>query len=220
MGSLQTLAFLAGLGTADPSAAEMAAPVDLSGVDAVVVTGEALSVAATTDPARPLAAALQRTEDCAASLKVDGHVLTVDVREQSSVWPRDCRPTLALNLRPGTALALRPAAVEATLDGRFGAVAVQVHAAKLSLSGQARTLDLTANAVQATLRADDPGEAIRIQADAADLDLGFRRGTPVSYQVDARVSMVDSTIPAAAGDRPPRVSIKGEFVRARIGYDD
>ncbi|MFE0754041.1 hypothetical protein ACFW16_08820 [Inquilinus sp. NPDC058860] len=219
MGSLQTLAFLAGLGTADPSAADLAAPVDLSGVDMVVVTGGGLSVAATTDPGRPLLATLRRSEDCAATLRLEGRVLTVDVREQSSVWPRDCRPSLSLNLRPGADLSLRPAAVSATLNGRFGAVAVEAKAAELSLAGQARTLDLSARALQATLRADDPGQAIRIQADAADLDLGFRRGTPVSYQVDARVSVVDSTIPAAAADRP-LVSIKGEFVRARIGYAD
>ncbi|WP_225773588.1 hypothetical protein [Inquilinus sp. Marseille-Q2685] len=219
MGSLQTLAFLAGLGTADPSAAELAAPIDLSGVDTVVVTGGGLSVTATTDPGRPLLATLQRSEDCAATLRVEGRVLTVDVREQSSVWPRDCRPSLSLNLRPGADLSLRPAAVSATLSGRFGAVAVEVQAAELSLAGQARTLDLSARALQATLRANDPGQAIRIQADAADLDLGFRRGTPVSYQVDARMSVVDSTIPASAVDRP-LVSIKGEFVRARIGYAD
>lgn len=219
MGSLQTLAFLAGLGTADPSAADLAAPVDLSGVDMLVVTGGGLSVAATTDPRRPLLATLQRSEDCAATLRLEGHVLTVDVREQSSVWPRDCRPELSLNLRPGADLSLRPAAVSATLSGRFGAVAVDVQAAELSLAGQARTLDLSARALQATLRVTDPGQAIRIQADAADLDLGFRRGTPVSYQVDARMSVVDSTLPAAAVDRP-LVSIKGEFVRARIGYAD
>jgi hypothetical protein len=219
MGSLQTLAFLAGLGTADPSAADLAAPVDLSGVDAVVVTGGGVSVAATTDPGRPLLATLQRPEDCVATVRVEGHVLTVDVREQSSVWPRDCRPTLSLNLRPGADLALRPAAVEATLAGRFGAVTVEAHAADLSLSGQARTLDLSANAVRATLRADDPGQAIRIQADAADLDLGFRRGAPVSWDVDAKVSLVDSSIPASAGDRP-LVMIRGDFVRARIGYVD
>lgn len=219
MGSLQTLAFLAGLGTADPSAAELAAPVDLSGVDAVVVTGGGLSVAATTDPGRPLLATLGDSEDCTATLKVEGRVLTVDVREESSVWPRDCRPSLSLNLRPGADLALRPAAVSATLNGRFGAVAVEAQAAELSLAGQARTLDLSAKALQATLRADDPGQAIRIQAKAADLDLGFRRGTTVSWDVDARVSVVDSTIPAAAG-HPPLVSIKGEFVRARIGYAD
>ncbi|MGO4125866.1 hypothetical protein AB4Z01_15800 [Inquilinus sp. YAF38] len=219
MGSLQTLAFLAGLGTADPSAAELAAPVDLSGVDTVVVTGGGLSVAATTDPGRPLLATLDESEDCAATLRVEGRVLTVDVHEQSSVWPRDCRPELSLNLRPGANLALRPAAVSATLNGRFGAVTVEAQAAELSLAGQARTLDLSAEALQATLRADDPGQAIRIEAKAADLDLGFRRGTPVSWDVDARVSMVDSTIPAAAG-HPPLVSIKGEFVRARIGYAD
>jgi hypothetical protein len=220
MGSLQTLAFLAGLGTADPSAADLAAPVDLSGVDVVVVTGGGVSIAATTDPGRPLLATLQRSEDCAATVRVDGHVLTVDVREKSSAWWRDCRPKLSLNLRPGADLALRPAAVEATLDGRFGAVAVEVHAAELSLSGQARTLDLSANALRATLRADDPGQSIRIQADAADLDLGFRRGAPVSYAVDARMSLIDSVLPASAGDRPPLVTIKGDFVRARIGYVD
>lgn len=219
MGSLQTLAFLAGLGTADPSAAELAAPVDLSGVDAVVVTGGGLSVAATTDAGRPLLATLDEAEDCAATLRVEGRVLTVDVRGQSSVWPRDCRPALSLNLRPGADLSLRPAAVSAALNGRFGAVAVEAQAAELSLAGQARTLDLSAKALQATLRADDPGQAIRIQAKAADLDLGFRRGTPVSWDVDARVAMVDSAIPASAG-HPPLVSIKAEFVRARIGYAD
>jgi hypothetical protein len=219
MGSLQTLAFLAGLGTVDPAVVELAAPVDLSNVSAVVVTGGGLSVAATTNPGRPLLATLDEAEDCAATLRVEGRVLTVDVREQSSVWPRDCQPTLSLNLRPGTDLSLRPAAVSATLNGRFGAVVVQVQAAELSLAGQARTLDLSAKALQATLRVDDPGQAIRIEAKAADLDLGFRRGTPVSYQVDAQVSMVDSTIPASAGT-PPLVSIKGEFVRTRIGYAD
>lgn len=219
MGSLQTLAFLAGLGAADPSAVELTAPVDLSNVAAVVVTGGGLSVAATTDPGRPLLATLDEAEDCAATLRVEGRVLTVDVREQSSVWPRDCRPELSLNLRPGADLSLRPAAVSATLSGRFGAVTVEAKAAELSLAGQARTLDLSARALQATLRADDPGQAIRIQADAADLDLGFRRGTPVSYEVDARVSVVDSTLPASAG-HPPLVSIKGEFVRARIGTID
>src|SRR5687768_100884 len=106
MGSLQTLAFLAGLGAADPSAAEL--PVDLSGVDTVVVTGGGLSVAATTDPGRPLLATLDEAEDCAATLRVEGRVLTIDVREQSSVWPRDCRPELSLNLRPGADLSLRP----------------------------------------------------------------------------------------------------------------
>jgi hypothetical protein len=217
MGSLQTLAFLAGLGAADPSAAEL--PVDLSGVDTVVVTGGGLSVAATTDPGRALLATLDEAENCAATLRVEGRVLTIDVREQSSVWPRDCRPELSLNLRPGADLSLRPAAVSATLNGRFGAVTVEAKAAELSLAGQARTLDLSAKALQATLRADDPGQAIRIQADAADLDLGFRRGASVSWDVDARVSVVDSTIPAAAG-HPPLVSIKGEFVRARIGYAD
>jgi len=219
MGSLQTLALLAGLGTADPSAA--AEPVDLSGVDAVVVTGGGLSVAAATEAGRPLLATLERTEGCAATLRVEGRVLTVDVRERSSVWPRECRPALSLNLRPGTDLALRPAAVEATLDGRFGAVTVDVHAAELSVTGRARTLDLSARALHAAIRATDPdpGQAIRIQANAADLDLGFRRGTPVSWDVDAKVSLVDSSIPASAADRP-LVTIKGDFVRARIGYED
>ncbi|MBW8727240.1 MAG: hypothetical protein JF625_19095 [Inquilinus limosus] len=106
--------------------------------------------------------------------------------------------------------------MSAALNGRFGAVVVQAQAAELSLAGQTRTLDLMAKVLQASLRADDPGQAIRIEAKAADLDL---RGTPVSWDVDARVSMVDSTIPASAGT-PPLVTIKGEFVRARIGYAD
>ncbi|MGK9235026.1 hypothetical protein KXS07_25425 [Inquilinus limosus] len=218
MGAFKTLAFLAGFGAADPSVIE---PVDLTQVDAVVVTGGGLAVAATTDAGRPLTAVLEQSEGCAATLRVEGRVLTVDVREQSSVWPRECRPTLSVNLRPGADIALRPAAVSATLDGRFGAVAVRAQAAELTLTGRASTLDLSARALQATVRSTgpDPGRSIRIQADAADLDLGFRRGTPVSYQVDAKVSVVDSTLPASAGDRP-LVSIKGDFVRARIGYVD
>ncbi|MGK9167888.1 hypothetical protein KXR53_16395 [Inquilinus limosus] len=218
MGAFKTLAFLAGFGAADPSAME---PVGLTQVDAVVVTGGRLSVAATTDAGRPLQATLEQSEGCAATLQVEGRTLTVDVREKASVWPRECRPSLSVNLKPGSDITLRPAAVSATLDGRFGAVAVRVQAAELSLSGQARTLDLSARALQATVRSTspDPGRSIRIAADAADLDLGFRRGTPVSYAVDAKVSVVDSTLPASAGDRP-LVSIKGDFVRARLGYVD
>jgi hypothetical protein len=222
MGAFTTLAFLAGLGfPAEPADAERFAPVDLTQVDAVEVTGGGVAVAASTDAGRSLVATLDQAEGCAATMRVEGRRLTVDIQRASSFWPRDCRPTLALNLHSGADLVLRPAAVSATLNGRFGTVAVAAEAAELSLTGRVWALDVSAKALKATIHntSPDPGQAIRIEAKAADIDLGFRRGTPVGYAVDARVAMVDSEIPTSAGGQP-LVTIKGDFVRAHIGYDD
>ena len=230
MGAFKTLAFLAGLGTGTAPAdtaqqavadAHQAAPVDLAQVDALVVTGGGVAATIGTDPSRPLSATLDRTEGCDATMRVEGRRLIVDIREENWRWPRDCRPSLSVNLRPGTDVTLRPAALSAALDGRFGAVAVDSEAAEVSLAGRVWTLDLSAKALKATIRntSPDPGQAIRIDGKAVDVDLGFRRGTPVTYAVDAKVSMVESTVPVSAGGRPS-VSVTGKFVRARIGYID
>jgi hypothetical protein len=214
-----TLAFgLAFAATATQAAGP--APVDLTGVDAVVVTGGGVVVDIGTDPGRPLQAVLDQADDCAATMQVDGHTLTVDI-QRSSWWGHDCRPVLTVNLRPGADIALRPAAVSATLDGHFGAVRVAAQAAQLSLTGQTRTIDVSARALKADLRliSPEPAESVRLNADAGDITLAFRRGTPVSYTVDARFASVDSTVPASVGGHP-LVAISGNFIKARIGFED
>lgn len=206
---------------------------DVSGVTAVRIVGEASAIALTTAEGEPFVATLggKRTgwfanwysnwfyNDCRTSSRMDveGTTLTVEARPSSWLEPSDCRVELAANVAKGVSVAVEQAASQVRLAGDFSALSLDAKAADFALDGHAVSIRLKGDALRSTLAFDrtDGNETIAVDAHSLDLSLGFAPGTRISYDVDAKAAMVDSALPNTAGAKPS-IAIKGEFVRAAI----
>lgn len=218
---------------ASPASGDAGKTLDLAGVSAVVISGEASSVRLTTSASAPYQATIgSRREgwfarwysswfanDCslANDMKLEASTLRIDVAPSSWLDPSDCRVEISANIQPESSVSIDQAALQASMVGSFSTIAINSKAADVSLDGHASTVELKGDALRANLAFGSvrQDENIAITGKALDATLSFGQGVAVSYSVAATASFVDSTITNTAGAKPS-VVIKGDFVRAII----
>ncbi|BCG70219.1 hypothetical protein MesoLj113a_13770 [Mesorhizobium sp. 113-1-2] len=218
---------------ASPERGDAGKTLDLAGVSAVVISGEASSVRLTTSTSAPYRATIgSRREgwfarwysswfanDCslASDMKLEASTLRIDVAPSSWLDPSDCRVEISANIQPESSVSIDQAALQASMVGSFSTIAINSKAADVSLDGHASTVELKGDALRANLAFGSvrQDENIAITGKALDATLSFGQGVAVSYSVAATASFVDSTITNTAGAKPS-VVIKGDFVRAII----
>lgn len=218
---------------ASPARGDAGKTLDLAGVNAVVISGEASSVRLTTSASAPYQATIgSRREgwfarwysswfanDCslANDMKLEASTLRIDVAPSSWLDPSDCRVEISANIQPESSVSIDQAALQASMVGSFSTIAINSKAADVSLDGHASTVELKGDALRANLAFGSvrQDENIAITGKALDATLSFGKGVAVSYSVAATASFVDSTITNTAGAKPS-VVIKGDFVRAII----
>lgn len=218
---------------ASPERGDAGKTLDLAGVSAVVISGEASSVRLTTSASAPYQATIgSRREgwfarwysswfanDCslANDMKLEASTLRIDVAPSSWLDPSDCRVEISANIQPESSVSIDQAALQASMVGSFSTIAINSKAADVSLDGHASTVELKGDALRANLAFGSvrQDENIAITGKALDATLSFGKGVAVSYSVAATASFVDSTITNTAGAKPS-VVIKGDFVRAII----
>ena len=218
---------------ASPASGDAGKTLDLAGVNAVVISGEASSVRLTTSASAPYQATIgSRREgwfarwysswfanDCslASDMKLEASTLRIDVAPSSWLDPSDCRVEINANIQPESSVSIDQAALQASMAGSFSTIAISSKAADVSLDGHASTVELKGEALRANLAFGSvrKDENIAITGKALDATLSFGQGAAISSSVTATASFVDSTLPNTAGARPS-VVIKGDFVRATI----
>ena len=206
---------------------------DISSVRSVVISGDASDIMLTADGAGPYRAITSARRGgwfsswysswffngCRdrSAMRIDGAVLKIQVMQTSWTDLSDCTPEVSANLAPGTIVRIDQQAVRAQLDGDFASVAIASKAADITFDGHATGIDILGTAVRAQLRYDTirQDETVSITAQSLQADLNFGSGVPLDYSVIAKASYVDSLEPSVPGAKP-RVSIKGDYVHARI----
>ncbi|UVK40012.1 hypothetical protein LHFGNBLO_001436 [Mesorhizobium sp. AR10] len=223
----------ASIALASPTTGDAGKALDLAGVTAVVITGEASSVRLTTSTTAPYHALIKSrregwfaswysswfANDClsASDMKREASTLHIDVAPSSWLDPSDCVVEITANIQPESSVSIDQAALRANMTGNFSAIAINGKAADVSLDGHASTVDLKGEALKVYLAFGSvrQDENIAITGKALDATLSFGRQVPISYSVTASASFVDSSIANTAGAKPS-VIIKGDFVRATI----
>ena len=218
---------------ASPASGDAGKTLDLAGVNAVVISGEASSVRLTTSASAPYQATIgSRREgwfarwysswfanDCslASDMKLEASTLRIVVAPSSWLDPSDCRVEINADIQPESSVSIDQAALKASMAGNFSTIAISSKAADVSLDGHASTVELKGDALKANLAFGSvrQDENIAITGKALDATLSFGKGAAISYSVTATASFVDSTLPSTAGAKPS-VVIKGDFVRAII----
>ncbi|MDP9809917.1 hypothetical protein J2W42_002776 [Rhizobium tibeticum] len=206
---------------------------DISSVRSVVISGDASDIRLTTTNTEPYRANTSARRSgwfsswysswffngCRdrSAMRIDRTVLKIEVMQTSWTDLSDCAPEVSANLLPGAIVRIDQQAVRARLDGDFASVAISSKAADITFDGHATGIDILGAAVRARLRYDTirQDETVSINAQSLQADLDFGSGVPVDYSVIAKASYVDSLEASVQGARP-RVSIKGDFVHARI----
>lgn len=213
------------------AAAPGAAPLDLSRVTAVRITGGASRITLETAPGGPYAASVgdrHRSwlsfwysgwffDGCrnTGSLRLAGTTLVVEVPPQPWLSLADCRVAVRARLPEGIAVAIAQDASDARLSGRFSAVTLDNGAADIALRGTAGEVRLGATAMRARLDFGGPVGRVAIAAQSLDAELSFVPGTEVSYEVRALAALVDSALPDTPG-AATAIAISGDYVLARI----
>ena len=218
---------------ASPASGDAGKTLDLAGVSAVIISGEASSVRLTTSASGPYQATIgSRREgwfarwysswfasDCslASDMKLEASTLRIDVAPSSWLDPSDCRVEINANIQPESSVSIDQAALQASMAGSFSTIAISSKAADVSLDGHASTVELKGDALRANLAFGSvrQDENIAITGKALDATLSFGKGAAISYSVTATASFVDSTLSNTVGAKPS-VVIKGDFVRATI----
>ncbi len=206
---------------------------DVSAVRSIVISGEASEIKLTASDAGPYRAQTSARRSgwfsswysswffngCRdrSAMRIDGTVLKIEVMQTAWTDLSDCTPEISANIAPDVTVRIDQQALKADLTGDFAHVAIASKAADISLDGHAAGIDILGAAVRAHLRYDTirQDETVSITAQSLQTDLTFGNGVPVDYSVIAKASYVDSLEPSVPGARP-RVSIKGDFVHARI----
>jgi hypothetical protein len=215
---------------ASPASGDAGKTLDLAGVSAVVISGEASSVRLTTSASAPYQATIGSSRearwysswfanDCslASDVKLEASTLRIVVAPSSWLDPSDCRVEINANIQPESSVSIDQAALKASMAGNFSTIAISSKAADVSLDGHASTVELKGDALKANLAFGSvrQDENIAITGKALDATLSFGKGAAISYSVTATASFVDSTLASTAGAKPS-VVIKGDFVRATI----
>ncbi|KQT64362.1 MULTISPECIES: hypothetical protein [unclassified Aureimonas] len=206
---------------------------DVSGVTAIRIVGEASSIDLTTIEGEPLIATLggQRIgwfahwysnwfyNDCRTSsrMAIAGTLLTVEAGPSSWLEPSDCRVELKANMKGGVSVAVEQAASQARLTGEFSTISLVAKAADFTLGGHAASVRLRSDALRShlTFARTEGNETIAIAAHSLNTSLAFPPGTRISYEASAATAMVDSSLPNTVGAKPSIV-IEGQYVRAAI----
>lgn len=231
--AILVLLSFASVALASPASGEAGKTLDLAGVSAIVISGEASSVRITTLASAPYQATIGShregwfsrwysswfANDCslASDMKLEASTLRIDVAPSSWMDPSDCRVEINANIKPESSVSIDQAALQATMAGNFSTIAITSKAADISLDGHASTVELKGDALKANLAFGSVrhDENIAIAGKALDATLAFGQGVAISYSVTASASFVDSSLPNTAGAKP-LVVINGDFVRATI----
>lgn len=210
-----------------------ATDIDITGVTAIVASGEASAIELTSDERLPYSASVESRRsgwfapfysswfysDCVSQtrMRVEGTTLYVDVAAPS--WPEleECKTQLRANLKQGASVSIEQPAFQAKLEGEFSRVALKGKAADVSIDGHVGQVRLDVEALRARLIYGKTlkSETVEISGKALDIHLGFDAASLIDYQVTATASWVDSSRTAIPGAKP-QVRIKGEMVRATI----
>ncbi|WP_457582542.1 hypothetical protein [Ensifer canadensis] len=207
--------------------------IDITGVTAIVASGDASAIELTSNETLPFNASVESRRsgwfapfysswfysDCVSEtrMRVEGSTLYIDVAAPS--WPEldECKTELRANLKKGASVSIEQPAFQATLEGEFSSVAFKGKAAHVSIEGHVGQVRLDVDALRARLIYEETrqSETVEISGKALDIHLGFDAASFIDYQVTAMASWVDSSRTPIPGARP-LVRIKGEMVRATI----
>ncbi len=209
------------------------APLDISAITAVAISGEASSVDITTAPDQPYQASLTRHregwfarwnsiwsyDDCSDSsrMRIEGSLLRIDAGLSAWFGMSDCRYEIRLNVRKDIAVAIHQQALSTRLSGEFSAVTIDAKAADIAISGHAGTIALNSDAlrVNIVLTATGQPEAVTVNARMLEADLDFAAAPALAYSVTGKASFVDAARPSVPG-APVSLAITSEFVHATI----
>lgn len=209
------------------------APLDISAITAVAISGDASAVKITTAPDGPYKATVKRHrsgwlaewtsgwafDDCGASsrLWIEGTLLRIDVGTAAWFGVSNCRYDINLNVRKETGIAIHQQALQADLAGDFSTVTIAAKAADIDISGHADTVSLQGDALRLRLTFDaaTQNEAVSIDARMLEADLDFSRAPALAYSVTAKAALVDSARISTPGAKPS-LTIAGELVHATI----
>ncbi|QIB33352.1 hypothetical protein [Ancylobacter pratisalsi] len=202
----------------------------LDAVERVEITGDAGSLTLNTSTAGPTQAHVSARRsgwfsrwysswffnDCRSKsrLWVEGTVLHVSVSTPPLLEASDCTVDVTATLRPGVNVTIALQAVEAQLDGRFGAIDIDTRAGNVNLRGGMEQASLRATALRAQLDLSQsaPPRAVNFAVGSLDARLDFRPGARVGYRVEAKAALVDSERPNdPAGDT--QLVVEGDYVR-------
>ncbi|CAN7208292.1 MULTISPECIES: hypothetical protein [Ensifer] len=207
--------------------------IDITGVTAIVATGDASAIELTSDETLPFSASVESRRsgwfapfysswfysDCVSEtrMRVEGSTLYIVVAAPS--WPEleECRTAFRANLKKGASISVEQPAFQAALEGEFSSVALKGKAADVSIEGHVGQVRLDVDALRARLiyEKTSQSETVEISGKALDIHLGFDAASFIDYRVMATASWVDSSRTAIPGARP-LICIKGEMVRATI----
>jgi len=208
-------------------------PLDISGITAVTISGEASSVDITTAPDAPYRATIKRHrsgwfaqwysgwayDDCSASSRmwIEGSLLRIDVGIWTWFGVSDCRYDINLNVKKQTAVTIDQQALRAGLTGDFSAVTIAAKAGDIIVSGHADTVSLKGDALRVglTLKTTAQNEVVTVDARMLEADLDFTAAPALAYSVTAKAAFVDSARISTPGARP-LLTIAGDFVHATI----
>lgn len=213
-------------------AAAQPSRLDISRVQRVEVTGAAAALMLTAQPGGPTEARLDAHRsgwfsrwysswfytDCRTSSRmwVEGAVLHVDVATSSFLESSDCTVELTAHLPPGVSVDIALQAVQARLDGRFAALAINTRAGDVELSGAVEQADIRATALRVHLNAGEGApRAVNFAVGSLDAVLTLGAGATVGWQVDAKAAMVDTSLPNDPAGAT-RVTVSGDYVRLAI----
>ncbi|PLP59168.1 hypothetical protein CYK37_11865 [Mesorhizobium loti] len=200
---------------------------DVSGVTAVSITGDASSIHFTTLASTAYRASIVSRRsgwfsffsECrnGGELRVDNGTLYIDVAPSSWMDSSECTVEINANLPSGNSISINQSALLAKLDGDFSSITIASKAGDLSFEGHASNVSVKGEAIKARLVFDrvDRDENIDFDARALDVYLVIGHGAPISYTVAAIASFIDSSL-ANIPDSKPSINIKGSYVRATI----
>lgn len=206
---------------------------DITKIRSIVIQGDSSSIRITTDAGKPYEAVTSGRRSgwfsswysswffnaCKdeSRVRIDGTAMTIDVGVSAWSDIADCTPEVSANVPAGAAVSIDQHAFMARLDGNFSAFRTSGNAADITLNGHASEVDITGTAVRANLTYAliTRDETIGIEAQSLDAYIGFGEHVPVDYTVMAKASLVDTLTPSVPGAKP-QVTIRGDYVRARI----
>lgn len=211
---------------------------DLTGVTAISITGDASAIKLTTADDAAYEATLNVRPagwfsrwswgwpggwsggwfaGCGSAGRMRVESGTLHVTVDASSWMDDCVVELTANLPRASSVAIEQAAAEISLEGDFSTVSLDSKAADFTLRGHADALKLKGDALRSDVTFEEVrnNETIAIAAPLLDMRLSFVSGTTVSYNVTAAASLVDSALANTVGAKPA-IDIKAGYVRARI----
>jgi hypothetical protein len=209
------------------------APLDISGITAVAISGDASSVKITTAPDGPYQATVKRHrsgwfaewtsgwvfDDCGASSRmwIEGTLLRINVGIGAWFGVSNCKYDINLNVRKQTGIAIHQQALQADLSGDFSSVTIAAKAADIDIAGHADTVSLHGDALRLgfTFDAATQNEAVSIDARMLEAVLDFSRAPALAYSVTAKAALVDSARISTPGAKPS-LTIAGDFVHATI----